>query len=80
MSEVFGRLRQATLSSSKITTLFYPSTATLPSGDKSTFATSMGSGRAGCGGRGCGHCEQGGKVVEDVASISALIVMVRIIH
>ena len=38
LSEAFGRHRQATLSDSN--------TATLPSGYKSAFATSMGSGKA----------------------------------
>jgi len=46
LSEVFGRLRHSTL--------FYCSTATLPSCDKSAFVTSMGSGRGGHVGQGVG--------------------------
>ena len=46
LSEVFDRLRHATL--------FDCSTATLPSCDKSAFVTSMGSGRGGHAGRGVG--------------------------
>ena len=50
LSEVFGRLRQATLSDDSSTTTF-PSSGSdaLPSSDKSAFATSMGSNRGGRG-------------------------------
>ena len=45
LSQVFGRLRQATLFDSSTTT-------PVPSGDTSAFASSMGSGRGGRGGQG----------------------------
>ena len=50
LSEVFGRLRHATLFDSSTTQLPYPSIATLPFDDKYAFATSMGSSRGGRGG------------------------------
>ena len=56
LSEVFGRLKQATLSDSS--TVPSPSTDALPSSDKSTFATYMGSNR---GGQGCGGQGHGGR-------------------
>ena len=61
LSEVFGRLKQATLSDSS--TAPSPSTDALPSSDKSTFATYMGSNRGGqgCGGQGCGGQGRGGR-------------------
>ena len=43
LSEVFGRLRQATLSNSSTTTFPSSITDALPSNDKSAFATSIGS-------------------------------------
>ena len=55
LSEVFGRLRQATLSDSS--TAHSPNIDALPSGDKSALATYMGSNR---GGQGCGgHGQRG---------------------
>ena len=46
LSEVFGRLWQATLSNSSTTTFPSSSTNALPSSDKSAFATSIGSAEA----------------------------------
>ena len=56
LSEVFGRLRQATLSDSS--TAPSPNTDALPSGDKSAFSTYIGSNR---GGQGCGGQGRGGR-------------------
>ena len=64
LSEVFGRLRQATLSDSSTTAFPSSYSDALPSSDKSAFATSMGSNRGGHGGRGCGGHDQGGHVSE----------------
>ena len=66
LREVFGRLRQATLSNSSIDPFSSSHTNALPSGDKSAFTTYMGSNRGGRGGRGCGGQgrrgrEQGGR-------------------
>ncbi|KAK4538990.1 hypothetical protein RGQ29_032077, partial [Quercus rubra] len=66
LREVFGRLRQATLSDSSIDPFSSSHTNALPSGDKSAFTTYMGSNRGGRGGRGCGGRgrrgrEQGGR-------------------
>ena len=75
LSEVFGRLRQASISESN--------SIPLPSTKKSAFATDFGGGRfsrGGCGGRGKGVVSKGaGPTVEGVALVSALIVMVKII-
>ena len=60
MSEVFGRLRQATLSDSSIDPFSSSHTDALPSGDKFAFTTYMGSNRGGRGGRGRGGRDQGG--------------------
>ena len=51
----FGRLRQATLSDSSTDPFSSSNTNALPSGDKSSFTTSMGSNRGGRGGRGRGR-------------------------
>ena len=61
LSEVFGRLRQATLSDSSINPFSSSHTDALPSGDKSAFTTYMGSNRGGCGGRGHGGRSRGGR-------------------
>ena len=61
LSEVFGRLRQATLSNSSINPFSSSHTDALPSGDKSVFTTYMGSNRGGCGGRGRGGRGRGGR-------------------
>ena len=66
LREVFGRLRQATLSDSSIDPFSSSHTNALPSGDKSAFTTYMGSNRGGRGGQGCGGQgrrgrEQGGR-------------------
>ena len=56
LSEVFGRLRQATLSDSSTNHFSSSNTDPLPSSDKSAFTTYMGSTRGGRGGRkGRGH-------------------------
>ena len=65
LSEVFGRLRQATLFDSSTAPFSSSNTNALPFGDKSTFTTYMGSNRGGRGGRGrggqgCGGHDQGG--------------------
>ena len=54
LSEVFGRFRQATLFDLNIALFSSSNTDALPSGDKSTFTTYMGSNRGGRGGRGVG--------------------------
>ena len=61
MSDVFGRLRQATLSDSSIDHFSSSHTDALPSGDKSAFTTYMGSNRGGRGGRGHGGRDQGSR-------------------
>ena len=61
LSEVFGRLRQATLSDSSIDPFSSSHTDALPSGDKSTFTTYMGSNRGGRGDRGRGGQGRGGR-------------------
>ena len=63
LSEVFGRLRQATLSYSTINPFSSSHIDALPSGDKSAFTTYMGSNRGGHGGRDQGGrgSEQGGR-------------------
>ena len=61
MSEVFGRLRQATLFDSSTDHFSSSNTDALPFGDKSAFTTYMGSNRGGHGGRGCGGHDQGGR-------------------
>ena len=68
LSEVFGRLQQATLSDSSTDHFSSSNIDALPFGDKSTFTTYMGSSRGGPGGQGrggrgregCGS-EQGGR-------------------
>ena len=65
LSEVFGRLQQATLFYSSIAPFSSSSIDALPSGDKSAFTTYMGSNKGGhgCqgrGGRGRGGRDQGG--------------------
>ena len=50
LSEVFGRLRQATLSDTSIDPFSSSHTNALPCGDKSTFTTYMESNRGGRGG------------------------------
>ena len=50
LSEVFCRLRQAILSDLSIDPFSSSHTDALPFGDKSAFATYMGSNRGGCGG------------------------------
>ena len=50
LSESFGRLRQATLFDSNSATFLSSNIDTLPSSDKSAFATSMRSSRGDCGG------------------------------
>ena len=50
LSEVFGRLRQATLSDSSIAPFSSSSTDALPSCDKSAFTTYTGSNKGGRGG------------------------------
>ena len=50
LSEVFGRLRQATLSDSSIAPFSSSSTDALPFGDKSAFTTYTGSNKGGRGG------------------------------
>ena len=79
LSEVFGRLRQATLYDDSSTTTF-PSSGSdaLPSSDKSAFATSMGSNRGGHGSWGHGGHDQEGRGTWNVAFVSALIIIVRI--
>ena len=64
VSEVFGRLRQATLSDSSTTTFPSSYSDALPSSDKSASATSMGSNRGGRGGRGYVGHDQGGHGIE----------------
>ena len=61
LSEVFGRLWQATLSDSSIAPFSSSSIDALPSGDKSAFTTYMGSNRGGCGGQGRGGRGRGGR-------------------
>ena len=56
LSEVFGRLRQATLSDSITDPFSSSNTDALPFGDKSAFTTYMGSNRGGRGGRDQGGC------------------------
>ena len=78
LSQVFGRLRQAILFDSSTTT------PTVPSGDTSAFATSMGSGRGGRGGRGRwsrGREQWGGGCGKGrVPLINTFIVMERIMQ
>ena len=50
LSEVFGRLQQATLSNSSTAPFSSSSTDALPSGDKSAFTTYTGSNKGGRGG------------------------------
>ena len=83
LSEVFGRLRQETLSDSSTDPFSSSNTNALPSGDKFAFTTYMGSNRGGRGGQGRGGPVEGvtkGVVVKDVVFVSAIIVMVRIIQ
>ena len=61
LSEVFGRLWHATLSYSSIDPFSSSHTDALPFGDKSAFATYMGSNRGGCGGWGRGGRGRGGR-------------------
>ena len=60
LSEVFGRLRQATLSDLSTDPFSSSNTDALPSGNKSAFTTYMRSNRGGRGGRGRGGRDQGG--------------------
>ena len=60
LSEIFGRLRQATLSDSSIDHFSSSHTDALPSGDKSTFTPYIRSNRGGRGGRGHGGQGRGG--------------------
>ena len=65
LSEVFDRLRQATLSDSSTDPFSSSNTDALPSGDKYAFTTYMGSNKGGHGGQGrgsqgCGGRDQGG--------------------
>ena len=79
LSEVFGRLRQATLSDLITDPFSSSNTDALPFGDKSAFTTYMGSNRGGRGGRDQGGCgSEQWVVVKDVVFVSALIAMVRI--
>ena len=61
LSEVFGRLQQATLFDSSIAPFSSSSTDALPSSDKSAFTTYTGSNRGGHGGRGRGGRGRGGR-------------------
>ena len=60
VSEIFGRLRQATLSNSSTTPFSSSNTDALPSSDKFAFTTYIGSNRGGRGGRGRGGQGHGG--------------------